>query len=275
MIVSVPLTSVLGIFPRFALSAGRHLLVFVLLVGPTLLLAEEAEEDALATQLEAVSVQLRAAPNDCALVEQAAELCRRWWQRPSQVKDGHLGLLTYRAARKDTWSAIARRYGITTDLLRQLNPGIALHPGTRVRALDLRSVPLSLEVRRASFRLLIWRGPVLLGVFPVGLGTFDHPTPLGHTTVSLCARNPDWRDPVSRRIYKAGDRRNVLGGFWIAFAPGPDNRFRGIGVHGYTAESPDKWLEKAGSRGCVRLVQADISLVFSLMRPGVMVSVRD
>lgn len=184
-------------------------------------------------------------------------------------------LVRHRVRRGETWVGLGRRYRVAPELLRALNPDDrVLRAGATVRVLDLATVPLRLEIRRGSFRLLVWRGETLLGVLPVGIGTADHPTPTGSTSVSICVRHPEWRDPVSRRVYRADDRRNVLGGYWMGFTVG-DGRFRGIGIHGYTAEDASRWLGRPGSRGCIRLRQEDIAWLFPLVRPGVRALIRD
>jgi lipoprotein-anchoring transpeptidase ErfK/SrfK len=91
----------------------------------------------------------------------------------------------------------------------------------------------------------------------------------------MCVRNPEWRDPDSGKIFKPNDPGNILGGYWIGFEHGPTAHFKGIGVHGFTAESSDMWLEKNGSHGCIRLIQDDIAWAFTLIRPGMRVTIRE
>lgn len=224
-------------------------------------------------QVVACSGMVRQETTDAAVLDRAMVAVQRFWAAPP-ASDAAVGLVRHRVRTGETWTGLGRRYRVAGDFLRSLNPGVVLRSGAVVRVLDLATVPLRLEVRLHAFRLLAWRGAVLIGVFPIGIGTPDHPTPLGGTTVAVCARNPDWRDPVSRRVYRAGDARNVLGGYWISFALG-DGRFRGIGIHGYTAQDPARWLNRPGSRGCIRLRQADIARVFTLVRPGVRVVIRE
>ena len=101
------------------------------------------------------------------------------------------------------------------------------------------------------------------------------PPPLGVSAIWQCVRNPEWRDPDTKKVFKPTEPGNVLGGYWIAVKPGDDGHFKGIGLHGYTAEKPERWLGKPGSHGCVRLVQDDIAALFALVRPGMKVTVRE
>lgn len=212
------------------------------------------------------------------LAARLAPFCRRAFFSPERLPGmSALGLELHRVAAGETPTAIARRYHTTADLLARLNAGFSprkLAVGQRLKVFDLAAAPLELVVGRSAFRLLVWRGATLIASFAVGLGSDAHPTPLGSTSVAICVRNPEWRDPDTRHVYPPGDPGNVLGGYWIGFAHGPNAPFRGIGIHGYTAERPAAWLGKPGSHGCVRMVQDDVALVFSLVRPGVRVSIR-
>ena len=54
-----------------------------------------------------------------------------------------------------------------------------------------------------------------------------------------------------------------------------DGRFQSIGFHGYTGEASENWIEQRGSRGCIRMLQQDIGLLYDLVRPGVQVVITD
>ena len=166
------------------------------------------------------------------------------------------------------------RLDLTVRLNRGLKPS-QLEVDQELKVLDLAAQPVEIIVSRTAFRLMVWRGPLLVAVCKVGLGREKSPTPLGTTTIWQCVRNPEWRDPDTKRIFKPTEPGNVLGGYWMACTPGDDQRFRGIGLHGYTAEAPAAWLEKPGSHGCVRLVQDDIAALFALIRPGTRVTIRE
>ncbi len=229
--------------------------------------------------IEQVSAALPTLPaaDAIALGDRAAPFCRRLLSEtlPGRAR---CGVIAHSIAVGETPSILARRYRTSIELIQRLNPRLdpkALSIGQEVAVLDLASAPLELVVSRSSFRLMAWRGPLLIGAFRCGLGRDSSPTPLGATTVRQCVRNPEWRNPDTGKILKPNDPENILGGYWIGFEPRADQHFKGIGIHGFTGAEPAEWLEKNGSHGCVRLVQDDIALVFALVRPGITVTVRE
>jgi lipoprotein-anchoring transpeptidase ErfK/SrfK len=176
-----------------------------------------------------------------------------------------------RTAGSTHWGT-ARHYGIGMEAMAWLDPDERAH---QVKVIDAKSRPLTLAIARGACRLAIWHGATLVTVFPVAVGTPDHPTPLGSTSIALRVQDPEWRDPVSGHIYGPHDPGNFLGGYWMGFAPGDGEAFRGIGVHGWTAEEQGQWLSKRSSHGCLRMAQQDLKVVYGLAVPGVQVVVRE
>lgn len=238
-----------------------------------------ADPAAVVPLIELVSATLPTLPVDeaIALGDRVAPFCRRLFNEALPGRE-RCGLITHTIAAGDTPSALARRYRTSTELIQRLNPKIdakSLSIDQQLTVMDLAKVPLELVVSRSAFRLMIWRGPLLVGALRCGLGRDSSPTPLGATTIRQCVRNPEWRNPDTGKILKPDDPENILGGYWIGFEPRTDNQFKGIGIHGFTGAEPAEWLEKNGSHGCVRLVQDDIALVFALVRPGITVTIRE
>ncbi len=245
------------------------------------LFAAAAHDAGLVPLIERVSAAVpHLPPGDAlALADRAQPFCRRLFFAANDA-DGaeRVGLVRHIITRGENTTGIARRYNTSIDLITRLNRGLKpsrIEVDDELTVFDLAAVPLELVVMRSSFRLLLWRGPVLVGCFTVGLGAEQSPTPLGATVIWQCVRNPEWRDPDTKKIFKPTEPGNVLGGYWVALKPGENGRFKGIGMHGYTAEKPERWLGKPGSHGCVRLVEDDIAALFALVRPGMKVTVRE
>ena len=231
-------------------------------------------------QLLRLSRELAAAPPGrlAALAAQADPLARRilvqGWRVPGRDQ---VGMATHTVAAGDTLARIAKRQGTPYELLVRLNPGLdprRLAVGQRLAVLEARTQPLRLDIHLAQRQLLVWRGSVLAMACTVGVGAGGTPTPTGSTTIAVRAKDPEWRDPVTGKVHPPRSPGNLLGGFWLGFAPGPDERFRSIGCHGWTGEDERVWVGQAGSRGCIRLATTDLQDLYDLVPQGAAVTVR-
>jgi lipoprotein-anchoring transpeptidase ErfK/SrfK len=217
-------------------------------------------------------------PTDAARIDAVDALARRiflnGWRVPGRDQ---AGISIREVASGQTLSRIGKSAGVPADLLFRLNPGLdprRLAIGTKVAVLDALAVPLRIDVRLSVHRLMVWRGPVLIMACPIGIGAGGTPTPTGSTTIAVRAKNPEWRDPVTRKVHPPGSPGNLLGGYWMGFDPGPDKRYASIGCHGWTGADPEKWLGQSGSRGCLRLTQTDIKDLYELILPGTVVEIK-
>lgn len=105
--------------------------------------------------------------------------------------------------------------------------------------------------------------PVFVQSFPVGLGKN---TPMGNWEVIKGSKvqNPSWKDELNGDYFASDDPENPIGEYWIAIEGlDDDNRDkRGFGIHG-TIE-PDS-IGKEESRGCIRLLDDDIEMVYYML----------
>ncbi len=79
--------------------------------------------------------------------------------------------------------------------------------------------------------------------------------------------NPDWRDDRTGTYFGPDDPANPIGEYWLALE-GTDERtesLSGYGIHG-TIEQDS--IGTMASRGCIRLADDDIALVFDLLIEG-------
>ena len=86
--------------------------------------------------------------------------------------------------------------------------------------------------------------------------------------VRLKQKNPDWYPEPGKRV-PFGDPGNILGTRWIGF----DNsaEYRGFGIHG-TIDPTSVGQEE--SSGCVRMLQADVELLYDWIPEGTTVVIR-
>jgi lipoprotein-anchoring transpeptidase ErfK/SrfK len=215
------------------------------------------------------------------LAERLEPYCRRAFFGPERLPGmDRLGLRIHEVASGELPGRIARRNRIDAGLLPYLNEGYderRLRVGQELKVLEVSDGGLMLIVDRARFRVSVWKALadgrwVLAAYVAVGLGAPGSPTPTGSTRVTARVRHPEWRDPNTGVVYPPKDPGNVLGGYWMELdAEGLGEE--GIGLHGYTAEPPDRGLGKRGSNGCVRMLQEDIDRVFHLALEGTAVEI--
>lgn len=247
----------------------------------------ESDPQAIVPLLESVNRAIGQADGDdaIALADRAAPFARQlYFGTRSLPGEERLGIRVHKVQAGEYPVTIARKYGIQADLIARMNEGFdanALRIGQRLRVVDLaQDAAATVLVDRSTYRALLVRipdggGPQLMACLPVGLGTSDRQTPVGASHVVKRVRNPEWRHPDTKEILPPDHPDNVLGGYWLGLDAGPDERFQSIGFHGYTGAPSDDWLEKAGSRGCIRMLQPDIDLLFDVARHGLRVVVTD
>jgi len=216
------------------------------------------------------------------LADTLEPFCRRAFFGPERLPGMEkLGLALHTVKAGEVPERIAKRYRIGAGMLAYLNAGFEpkkLRENESLKVLDLGGGALDVVVEKSLYRLSAWRrleggGRALVEYAPVGLGAADSPTPVGKTTIVLRARDPDWTDPATKKVYKAGDPLNVLGGYWIALDAAGLGR-SGIGIHGFTGEAPANWIEQPASHGCVRMLQKDVDRLFQLAVEGTPVEIR-
>ncbi|MEE9405758.1 MAG: L,D-transpeptidase family protein [Algisphaera sp.] len=107
--------------------------------------------------------------------------------------------------------------------------------------------------------------PVFVHTFPVGLGKNDK-TPVGpwKVTTNRKVKNPDWRDDADGTYYAPDNPDNPIGEYWIPIegTNAKTKNKRGFGIHGTTDPAS---IGTEASRGCIRLHDADIELVFYML----------
>jgi len=201
---------------------------------------------------------------------------------PAQAAVGEEVVVT--AVFEDTLYDLARKFGVGTEELIRVNPGVdpwVPGAGTKVLIPGRHLLPTApregIVVNLPEHRLYYFpkpkRGaPQEVITYPVGIGKMDWRTPLGLTHVSQMEKNPTWVPPASIR------REHALNGDPIParVPPGPDNP---LGSHAMRLAVGDGTYLIHGTNnpiavgmpvthGCIRLYPDDVAALFPLVRVG-------
>lgn len=183
---------------------------------------------------------------------------------------------------EDTFSDLARTYGLGYDDLVEANPGVdPWLPGAGTPVLlptqfVLPAVPRRGLVLNIATKRLFYYPPPAEGepqqvlTYPIGIGRVGWETPLGDTTVVAKAENPTWWVPASVRQEHAemGDPLPSI------VPPGPDNplgtRVLKLDLPGYLIHGTNQpyGVGMRVSHGCVRLYPENIEYLYTLVGVG-------
>ncbi len=187
----------------------------------------------------------------------------------------------------DTFSDLARTYGLGYDDLVDANPGIdPWLPGEGTPVLlptqyvlpdaPKRGVILNIATKRLFYfpKRKDGESQQVL-TYPIGIGRVGWETPLGETTVISKAMNPTWWVPASVRREHAeiGDPLASV------VPPGPDNplgtRVLKLDIPGYLIHGTNKpaGVGMRVSHGCVRLYPENIEFLYDLVEVGEVVTI--
>lgn len=183
---------------------------------------------------------------------------------------------------EDTFSDLAREYGLGYDELVAANPDIdpwlpgdntaVVLPTQYVVPAGPRSgIILNIAAKRLFYFPEVPEGqsPVVM-TYPIGIGRVGWETPLGETTVVSKARDPVWYVPASVRKEhaEAGDPLPAI------VEAGPDNplgnRVLKLDIPGYLIHGTNQpyGVGMRVSHGCVRLYPENIELLYDLVEVG-------
>lgn len=187
----------------------------------------------------------------------------------------------------DTFSDLAREYGLGYDELIAANPGIdPWVPGVNTPVFlptqyVLPDVPhegvvLNIASKRLFYFPAVAEGqPAIVMTYPIGIGRVGWETPLGDASVIAKARDPQWYVPASVRKEHA-DAGDPLPSVVPA---GPDNPLGRyvlkLDLPGYLIHGTNQpyGVGMRVSHGCVRLYPENIELLYSLVEIGESVSI--
>ena len=177
---------------------------------------------------------------------------------------------TYVIQPGDALAKIAPRYNVPWEFIARINGNLdpnRIRVGARLKVVK---GPFHARVYKNEFRMDMYLGDpdsngLFVRSFRVGLGK-DDATPVGGFVVKRHSKleNPEWVNPRTGDKFLADHPENPLGERWVGLrGTDPDTEaLLGYGVHG-TIEPHT--IGTQASMGCVRLVDADIRLVYDMM----------
>lgn len=164
----------------------------------------------------------------------------------------------------DSLAKIARQYGTTVDLLKQLN-----HlQGDLIRVGEKLKVPpgkFDVVVTKADNKLQLRLDGKQVKTYAVSTGK-DDSTPTGDFTIVTRLTNPVWYKTGA--VIPPGSADNILGTRWLGISS--KEHPKGFGIHG-TVE-PDK-IGQAVTAGCVRMRNEDVEEIYALLPEGTAVKI--
>ncbi len=162
----------------------------------------------------------------------------------------------------DSISALARKYGTTVEVVQKGNriASSVIRPGDRLR---LFTGKFSIQVSKKDNTLVVMMNDKFFKRYAVGTGEYGK-TPVGDFTIRDRVPQPTWWK--DGKAIPFGDTNNVLGTHWLALD------IPGYGIHG--TWQPET-IGKQASAGCIRLVNAEIEELFTLVPVGTPVTITE
>ena len=216
-------------------------------------------------QLAALRHQLRQAmervPTEAqrrALRERLGELQRRLLLDPAWSE----GKVVHTVAAGESLARIARRYGVTIELLQMCNSG-AVRRLSVGQTLQVPTGTVEIVISKSANTLTVRRNGEFFCEYPVATGA-NNSTPEGEFTITDRVERPTWWRPEDHRPIPFGHPEHELGTHWLAWSR------KGYGIHG--TNRPET-IGTQGSRGCVRMRNEDVAEVYALAPVGTRVIV--
>lgn len=160
----------------------------------------------------------------------------------------------------DTLGALAKKYDTTVDLIKINNhlKNDVIRIGQRLR---IWNQPFKIYVDKSQNKLTLESGGEVVKVYDVSTGE-NGSTPVGDFKITSKLRNPVWFNKGI--VVPPESPANVLGSRWLGFD------IPGYGIHG-TVEPQN--IGKAVTAGCVRMRNADVEELYSLIPMGTKVTI--
>jgi hypothetical protein len=200
--------------------------------------------------------------------KQFSSLAEKWLFNRT-VLPGDTLCSNYKVAPGGRLANIGREFKVPYQILMRINN---IERPENLRAEEIIKVingPFHVKVYRSTFTMDLYLQDTFVRSFPVGLGAADRETPTGLWRVKPGGKlvKPLWTDPDSGVIYRGTDPDYPLGSRWIGLQglKGAAEGRTGFAIHGTNSSGQ---TGQAISRGCIRMNDNDVKLVYDLLTPG-------
>jgi lipoprotein-anchoring transpeptidase ErfK/SrfK len=163
----------------------------------------------------------------------------------------------------DSLDKIARQYKTTVELIMKSNNLASenIFPGKKIKVWNS---PFSIVVDKSQNTLILKSNEEVIKTYTVATGA-NNSSPVGTFKIIEKIVNPPWYKPGGGMI-PAGNPQNILGTRWL----GLDKE--GYGIHGTTEPQS---LGKQATAGCVRMLNAEVEQLYSIVPKGTEVTIVD
>lgn len=169
----------------------------------------------------------------------------------------------YKVEAGDTLSKIGAKYNTTVDLIMKSNnlENTLIRPGNRLK---IPTRTFSVIVNKTHNTLTLKADEQIFKVYRIATGKYGC-TPLGNFTIVEKLINPDWYK-AGRGVVPADNPENILGTRWLGLSE-PQ-----YGIHGGATEED---LGHQVTDGCVRMIDAEVEELFTVLPRGTQVAIVD
>lgn len=201
--------------------------------------------------------------------EQISALSEKWLFN-NIVFEGDKYCSRYEVKSGDLLSVISKKFKVPYGVLMRINNISDARSLRAGRGIKVIKGPFNCKISRSQFTMDLYLQDTFVQSFAVGLGRSGMETPTGTWRVRWDGKmlSPTWTDPDSGRVYHSSDVDYPLGTRWIGLEGigGAAEGRSGFALHG--TKDPQE-IGTSTSRGCIRLDNDDIEMVYDLLMPGV------
>jgi LysM repeat protein len=202
-------------------------------------------------------------------VKQSLTALSNEWLLSRQVYPNDNLCQLYKVQPGDLFRKIAKKCKVPYEFLMKINnisdPKL-LRAGETIKVVN---GPFHCRISRSMFTMDLYLQDTYVRSFVVSIGCPGMETPTGRWLVKPGGKliSPTWTDPSNGKTYQAHDPDYPLGSRWIGLngIEGEAKDRTGFAIHG-TKKTEE--IGKAISRGCIRLYNDDVILLYDLLMPG-------